>query len=289
MVKRGNFGLETLTVLRLLDSGTGAQYPAGVAGLLGLTRSGCWKVFKRLEGAGLIKRKLRSSCNIYEVTRQGKEFVKLAGRVLDKETSKPLFRYHNLLAKLPVFEGLDRLKPGLLVGNGFRVGKRGFLGGWERAFKGCRVFFTGKSFLLFPDPLWARSNLDAVEKLFGLVESIGGRLEELFGVRLPVRCEVCRSQMALVGGFSAWIPEGFSFVGETVIIDFSTGVPEFETYGKFTVDGMLKVAEHLDGVAKGDFEARQLALESRLGEVLGLLEGLRVPSKLADRDRLEVG
>jgi hypothetical protein len=144
-----------------------------------------------------------------------------------------------------------------LVGKGFVGRKRGFLSGWEARFPHCKVFYAGSSFLVFPTPFYASSLTEAVERGLELAESTGKLLSKRFPqVELHYRMEVCRQQMALKGGFTKWIPEGFSFVGDNLIVDFSTGEAEVETYGKFTVDAMLKLCNFLD-----DFVGGRIKLE----------------------------
>jgi len=45
------------------------------------------------------------------------------------------------------------------------------------------------------------------------------------------------------------LPKPFWEKGERVIIDFSTGEPELETYGRWSVDGARNIAAFLDVVA----------------------------------------
>jgi hypothetical protein len=149
-------------------------------------------------------------------------------------------------------KGGEGITPFFLSDKGFTARKRGFMKGFEKKIRGVAVFWSGSSFLLFPDPIHAKSALEAVELGFALSERVGKELEAWFpGLELFCRAEVCRQQLALKGGVTKWIPDKFSFQGERLIIDFSTGEAEIETFGKFSVEGMLNVAEFLDEVAKG--------------------------------------
>jgi hypothetical protein len=157
-----------------------------------------------------------------------------------------------LIFKLPVVQGGEKLGAAWLSSQGFKARKRGFMRGWEREFKQGKVFFTGSNFLLFSKQVYAFSPLEAVEKGLKTAERVGLELQRVFpSVEISCDGEVVRQQLALKGGLTAWIPKGFSFVGDRLIIDFSDGSAEIESYGKFTLEGMSNVASFLDDVAKG--------------------------------------
>jgi len=254
--KQRNFVFATYTILEVVRDHPERAYPQAIAKILGVNKSSALRRFRSMEKAGLIKKTLRTSSNQYAITKQGKEFLsfkKVALKGVGTATLSSLFRFHHLLFRLPVIEG--KLDASLLQGKGFKVRKRGFVNGWEAAFGKSSVFYAGSAFLVFPKPFYSSSLSKAVEQAIVEVEGVGGKLKRLFpALELHDRSELCRQQMALKGGFTKWIPEGFNFKGDRLIIDFSTGEAEVETYGKFSVESMMNVAGFLDEVGKGEFE-----------------------------------
>ena len=63
-----------LPILRLLDAGNG-NYPAKIARAFGYSKPHVFYYVKKLEQAGMIRRKRRSNIVIYEVTPHGKNFL----------------------------------------------------------------------------------------------------------------------------------------------------------------------------------------------------------------------
>ena len=258
-MKKRNIENATYTILDMLNKYPSQAYPAKIAEFLGLNRSSASRRFKTMEMAGLIRQTLRTSTSCYELTEQGKALLKVVRKVVPTATS--VFRWHHLIFKLPIVNRESQVDFEYFRGESWKEKRRGILHGFEAKIEGEAVFFCGESFLVYPKPIHAQDFHEAIEKGLTLGERIGRRLEELFPkIKLHYRMEVCRQQMAVKGGWTKWIPEGYSFAGDRLLVDFSTGEAEVESFGKFTVEGMSRVARFLDRIASGVDEEKNSVL-----------------------------
>lgn len=246
----------TYTTLKLLDEG---HFPAQIARLVGEHKSSTLRRCHILEHGGFLKKPVKSGALHYELTLQGKEFLKTLLRVLGNATCNTFFRRHNLLFKLPVIAGAERLNPQMLSGEDFFARKRGQVRGWEASWPQGQIFFTGSSFLIFPKPIESASLMDAAQKGIELAEKVGARLQKLFPwVKLAWKAEVCREHIAMRGGIAKWIPDGFRYRGDrpiSLVVDFSKGEAEVEMNGAFAWEGMSRVCDFLEAVANQEVQA----------------------------------
>lgn len=264
--ERGKLVRETFTVLTMVKEG---KTQAQIAKEFEVRPAAVSKRFKRLERKGLIEKIGRDAFNLWRVTLAGKEVLK-SGEVSFGMETRIGFRWHNLLFKVPLLGGRpleeDLLREGWV--NSARGAVRGWGTSWDTVAGSQKVFLTGNSLLLFMR-VEAGSIGGALELALRVQESLCERFRELFpGVKLLSRWELCRQHFAWKGGFTDWIPKGFVYAGERLVIDFSTGKAEVETIDKtFAVADMARLSACLEDQARGgweDLKKRVLALEGRV-------------------------
>lgn len=205
--------------------------------------------------------KFRDRFKSYSLTKKGellhKELQQVL-RVLDDATLKyatdtrfPIkFRWHNLLFRIPIIKTDPEINKSLEQA-GFTYGKkRAFARGWEMEIDGVPVFYTTKSFQLFPKPIWAGNLELAIKKGCVLVNSIHEKLKAMFPyIQTSMKQELCRQHIAMIGGVTIKIPEGFRYRSQTFEVDASTGVAEMESISSvYATEHMRKICAFLDDI-----------------------------------------
>lgn len=251
--------------LRLLVLVNRGGYAAGWARDLGVSRQSVQKGLERLKNKGFVSRRQRNESVEWRVTSAGKELLKAGvGTSSARLTNAP--RLHHLIFRFPVLEGdlsgWSELEWRQL---GFEPKKEGFLKAFsillpERG----RLAWVGKSFLFYCRPVCGKTDLEALENALKLAEEVAAFVGKAFSrVKIHARAELCRQHLARTGGVANYFPKPFYRQGTRVLIDFSTGIPEVETFGAWSVDGARNVHAFLDFVAGlSDAELARLTVGS---------------------------
>lgn len=253
------------TSIGLLAVGEGMS-AAELARILGRHRSTTLALFKRMERAGLIAKKYRSSYSLYVVTKPGFYMLQqvrkgAGGRNLSRLLTQPLtaigkvFRWHHLLFRFPREDLRDSDKSRELVAAGFSAGHIGRIPGFWQRLDGWRVHINGESVLVYcpVGGIMGKTPYEAVlngtEQACGVLEKV---LRLLPWLQVSARYELCRQELALMGVTSAWVPEGYKYEGTAIKIDFSTGTAEVETFNRqYTFDQMHRLSLAWDAIAEG--------------------------------------
>lgn len=215
------------------------------------------KKVKQLTREKLINVPFRSSFKALELTAAGKRALKEMQqmlRVLGDATFNrdfPLtFRWHNLQFRIPILKTDPEVNKQLEAA-GFTYGKkRAFVRGWEIIIDGTAVFYSTRSFQIFPKPIAAGNLNIAVQKGCWLIAGIIEKLKGWFPyLELGVKAELCRQHMAMIGGITVKIPDGFKYKSDTLIVDSSTGVAEIESISsKYAEEHMREICAFLDDI-----------------------------------------
>jgi len=259
----------TIAILWLIEKGQGI--PQAKA-LLKINHSNAHRRFSVLKDANLIKKTGRSSVDLWELTPGGETMLQqvrkgLGYRTIESllaapETWEKTFRWHHLLFSFPrLDEKQAEDGPKLLAGGwtaGWLFGNTGF----QRQIEGWRVLLTGRSLLAYcpRDGIFApsvyRAVLAGTESACSIAENVQKAIPWL---KLSARFEICRQHLALMGLCEGWVPPGFKYSGEAIIVDFSKGPPEVETFRRsYAVDDMLRLARAWDEIAAGSGEGRKV-------------------------------
>jgi DNA-binding MarR family transcriptional regulator len=222
------------------------------------------KKAKELIEDGLIITDVRTSIKIMKLTKAGERtFNELQQmlRVLTSETSNnfPIrFRLHNLLFRIPILRNNPDINRQLEKGNFIYGKKRAFARGWETKIDNETVFYTATSFQIFLKPIWAGSIDEAVKKAVWKVSGIYEKLQEMFPyLSMSVRQELCRQHLAMIGGITIKIPDGFKYRSDTLVVDFSTGVAEIESENTvWAIEVMRRITAFLDDVGREELITR---------------------------------
>jgi transposase len=220
------------------------------------------KKVKQLTREKLLTSPYRSSFKALELTPPAKRYLKEMQQVLrvlgdatPNETLYPLkFRLHNLQFRIPIIKNNPDINK-QLEDSGFKYGmKRAFTRGWEAIVDGEAVFYTPSSIQIFPKPIWAGSLDSAVQKGVWKVAGIYEKLRVMFPyLQMAVKTELCRQHLALIGGITIKIPEGFKYKSDTLLVDFSTGIAEIESINSvYAQETMRRIVSFLDDIGRGE-------------------------------------
>lgn len=251
------------TALLLIDEGESVPL---IAHKLGINQSNVRRRIYVLEKHGLVRRGARSEKRFWALTDQGKTVLEalrrgFGGARFDDLRSwgkkSLLFRWHNLIFKFSIFDkrgsGDALIFARRLSEKGFQRVDRGIFNGYAQDFEGTLIIWTGKSVLCYPKPVQAGSEVEALVRGYAIAERARARWEKLVGVRLTANLEVCRQQLAVIGGLSVRIPQGYHYASDRVVIDCSTGVAEIETVDKkLAIDDMFTLSHFVDALVRGE-------------------------------------
>lgn len=245
------------TVLLMLNEG--ARIPA-IAARLGINVSNVTRRIYVFERKGYLKRGVRTSFQEWHLTQLGKSALnemqqvrKVFGGARLNEPKNLSFRYHHLIFKISILRQPPEIIP-QLIKHHFKGNRRGFMRGFEVKIRGTPVFYAGKSFLIYPAPIPAGSPHQAIEAGLRELDLILEVLARWFPqVELHNRRELCRQHLAMIGGLSELIPDGFNYSSDRIVVDASTGVIEVETVNKkYAFEDMLKIISFLDSLVKDE-------------------------------------
>lgn len=244
-----------------------SQGAADLARLLKVNRSNAFRRLQVLSREGLIEPGVLSGLRFWRLTASGAAVLQhvrmgFMNRTPSEVLGEPAawlktFRWHHLLFKFPRLD--ERLKEddgAPLLAAGFSAGRQGFVSGFVRRLDGWRVVVTTQSVLLYcpKGGIVGGSPYDAVLKGLEQSCSIVARVQALLPwLDVAARYELCRQELALMGVAKEWVPEGFRYASDRLVIDFSTGTAEVEAVDRaYAVDDMIRLARFWDQVARGE-------------------------------------
>ena len=232
-----------------------------IAKLSGLNKSTISRKIKQLTREKLITSPFRTSYKALEMTPAGKrlliemqQVLRVSAYATSKTTYPIRFRWHNLLFRIPILKANPDINKQLEEA-GFKYGrKRAFVRGWEMTIEGSPVFFTTKSFQIFPKPIWAGNLELAIKKGCLHIALICQKLQQMFPyLQMAAKTELCRQHIAQIGGITIKIPAGFRYRSETFEVDFSTGEAEMESVNStYATEHMRNICAFLDDIGKGE-------------------------------------
>jgi predicted transcriptional regulator len=243
-------------VLDLIEKG---ETSTKIATILGINKSNVSRRLYVLQNQNLVLKGVKTSYQEWRLTQAGKSMLQHVRNIVGDATPNikdfPInFRWHHLIFKIPILKKSPEMNH-LLENKKFQYGaKRGFMRGWSAKIRNETVFYSGSSFLIFPQPIRANSILEAVNQGISKIEIIAGVLRAYFPqVEMQFRADLCRQHLAAIGGITLTIPEGFKYQSDTLVVDCSTGVAEIETIDKvYSVEHMRKIISFLDDLATGE-------------------------------------
>jgi DNA-binding MarR family transcriptional regulator len=255
-IKQTQHSYATFRVLDLIEKGYNAT---AISKVLGINKSNASRRLYVLEKDNLVCRGIKSNFLEWRLTESGKSMLQHMRNIVGDATPNikdfPItFRWHHLIFKIPILKKSPEMNR-LLELKKFQYGaKRGFMRGWTAKLHGETVFYSGSSFLIFPQPTRANSLLEAVKLALSKIEVIAGQLRAMFPqVEMQFRADLCRQHLAMIGSITNTIPEGFKYQSDTLIVDASTGVPEIETIDKvYSIEHMRRIIAFLDDLATGE-------------------------------------
>ncbi|MBI4360332.1 helix-turn-helix transcriptional regulator [Candidatus Micrarchaeota archaeon] len=240
--------------------------------LLKIDRSNAYRRLAVLERLGLVKRVLAdlkpgAKTKYWTLTTAGKHELKVLRRVFGNRNIDELlrteikirFRPHAAILKFSIVEVPEDLVKRLVDVGGMATA-RGFMDGYQIHHDGNKIFFNKSSMLIYPKEVYAGSVYEAAEQLLELGFQISKKMERRFpGLLLEGSFDLCRHHIAMLGGITRWVPSGFHYGTNRLVIDFSTGVAEVETIDKqYAVEDMHRIAKFLDLVGRGAIDPEEL-------------------------------
>lgn len=233
--KNRNFSPATYVALRMVADGRSA---ADFARVWQVNKSNATRRLAVLARRGLLEKGARSAFQVWRLTAPGKIVLEECRRVFGDRNFEDLlglkeqirFREHDLLFRFAVVNYPVDFWRRLEARAGTYSSSLGAVKGRRLDHDGTGVFFTSKSVLILPKPVWAGNVEVAFFQALELAFSFKHRLESWFpGLRLEGTMDLCRHQIAMLGGFSKWVPEGYSYKSDRLVVDASTGEREIET------------------------------------------------------------
>lgn len=260
VIKEAHASYARLRVLNAVSQGCRADQ---IARQLGINPSNAKRRIYVLERHGLIEKGIKTKYQEWRLTTAGKfDLQHVRNRFRSRTPEEVLeyeinYRYHHLMLRVQIL----RKNPEYLrdiQNQGFKATQHGKIAGWMLKMPNeWKLFLTGSSLLIFPKPIYAKSIEQAAEELLTEGLKIIEKCRRMFPlIEFHERITRCREHLAMIGGITKLIPEGFNYRSERLCIDSSTGYPEIEAISKWSVEDMLKITSFLEEIirAKGNKE-----------------------------------
>lgn len=195
------------------------MYPAKIGRVRGWSKQHVAYYVKKLEKAGLIRRKKRSSIVIYELTAQGQNFLVSCEGVL---FSSGVFRLHRCFFKFPI------LREGVYPAGDF---KRVEMVNWTALLgteQGVKVRHTTTSWIVHVETLYGRSPGELVSLAKNLADRVAVGLQSKYGVVLGQGMINKRHELGVDDPVALLLNRYFSVSTPKRVIDDSPGEDEGE-------------------------------------------------------------
>ena len=159
-----------IPILKRIEVG---DYPSKIARVYGWSKQHVFYYLKKLEKAGIVRRKVRSNVVFYDLTRRGQNFLRSCEGVL---WSSGVFRLHRCFVKFGI------VREGVYPAGDFR---RVEMVNWTALLgleKGVRVRKTSRNWIVHVETLYGRHP----GELFGLAKNLADRVAK--SLRLKYGC-----------------------------------------------------------------------------------------------------
>jgi hypothetical protein len=161
----------------------------------------------------------------------------------------------------------------MLANHGFEIASRRHYKGLQRRLAQGTILVTPKSVLFYPNEIIASSPDECARQLVQVAQATRIRLEEEFqGLRLgypegwEAGFKLTRQHLAMTGGKSDLIPEGFSDRADDRLVVEASKTPEFETvHPKYAYEDMRHLVEFDRAIIKHNITGE---------DIVKFLEGL---------------
>jgi DNA-binding transcriptional ArsR family regulator len=242
-----------LPILRYLEAG---NYPAKIARMLGFSKPHVFYYVKKLEQAGLIRRKRRSNIVIYEVTRHGINFLTGSEGVL---FGSGVWRLH-----------AAKYRFGLVVDGVWPVD-------WRRVAKmnwtallglegGVTVERTPSSVIVHVETLYGRDPVELLDLARGLADRTAEALMQKYGCKLAEGKLCRRPHIAIDDPVAEFISRYFELSTSECKIDRSEGLGEIDHFSIENAVEYLMMPERVKKLA-GQLESVNYDLEQISGNI----------------------
>lgn len=245
--------------LKLLKEGKSA---ADFARLMQINPSNSYRRIQGFEREGLVRKGTKTNFREWLLTEKGNTAFNELQQVLEglgdarllDENLRVKLRLHNVLLKLPILKTQPEVTGIFQAKGAFWTNRRGVVHGWEVKLEGVPVVLTGSSVLIYPDHIIAESVSECVRTCFALMEKVRAKLQVWAPyLEFTEKTEICKQHLALNGGFTALIPEGYKYASDRLIIDYSLGPCDFEAiHPKFATEDMHKLMALFEGYIRGE-------------------------------------
>jgi len=221
-------------LLRILECVKLGFYPSQIAKILNKRKQNVHYYIKKLRKMGLLRLKVRSSCAIYELTKEGEVFLSESKKILNggEVSAYKGVRLHAFSLKFPIVEG-----PRVSVD-----WNRVPLCNWSR-FVGCEcgvtVEKTTRHVIVHAREVFASDPYEAT--LCAVLEClrVARVLEEKFGMKLGVPKLLRKPHYAVYDPVAAVVASGCELSDDVGKIDASEGYGEIDWYSPETAKDYL--------------------------------------------------
>lgn len=233
-----------LRVLSYLNEGLWA---ARIGKLINKDESTVRRAIYVLERHKLVVQDKYSSIKIYKLTSFGfyiMQHLRNRFRSYTPEQAfefERIYRLHHVMLRFQILKKNPEIIQNIREA-GFIAGRYGKIPSFISRIDEFKIYWTGQSLMILPDKIYAKSAMHATEILLDRTMQLKEKLKAMFPfVDFAEKVEICRMHLATVGGPTKFIPEGFNYRSDLLVIDGSEGLPEIETIGPLSVENMLKL------------------------------------------------
>ncbi|MFH1895168.1 MAG: hypothetical protein ABIJ74_01110 [archaeon] len=231
---------------------------------------------KSLINKGFVRKELKSSITLYELTDEGKEVCSNFLEWGDSNAlKKGLFRAHSLRYVSNILEKPDSLEL-MLPSQGFTSFNPKNRVDFKKEINGIMVIISFRTVQFNVPSIYCSSALIANERALAICNSIKELLEKQFpGLSLSdskpfaisVSPHIALIDHPILKKFQIVKKEtgiSFYYKGREIIIDFSKGQPEIESYGLEKIDRLARLSDFFDEVAAGKVQKKFEELEKKV-------------------------
>lgn len=234
---------------------------------LGISVSRASRVLKKMQGQGLIYLQYRDVFKKWAPTKKGLRLFIASSK--SSNYARSSFNYHDLQVKYPLLKTPRAFKESLL-NRGFEVAARRNWSGFQRQEAQGLVMFTPRNCLFMPSEIWGDTPEACARELVKVAQATRIRLEEEFEDLKLGKAEgweagfkLTRQHMALTGGVSDDIPEGYKNRSDDRLVVEASKTPEWETvHPVYAFEDMNQLVAFNRGIIKNGTRAEDIKAAS---------------------------